>query len=327
MKILLTGATGGLGYRTLERLVKNPSISHIVANGRTLKKGLEINHPKVEYRLGDLADEDFVNGLVEGSAVIIHAAANSSPWGKYADFEQSNVQSLKNLVKAISTHRVKRFIYISSPSIYTTSGDLLNIKVTDPLPKKFINNYARTKFEAEELLRQSDMPYIILRPRALIGRGDRVIMPRLIKAQESGRLRIIGSGKNMVDMTALENVAQAIELSIFAEPIALNKTYNISNGEPVLLWEAIEMVLKKLGHSLNRKKISYPIAKLMAQLMEFRSKMTNFKEPTLTIYGVKTLAKSFTMDISAAKTYLHYAPEVSIEAAIDEFVTWYLEQQ
>src|SRR5690606_15396447 len=143
------------------------------------------------------------------------------------------------LLKAAQKYHIKRFIYISTPSIYFENKDKTQIKESDPLPLKFINHYATTKYEAEELLRETKIPHIILRPRALIGRGDSVIMPRLIRAQAAGRLRIIGDGKNIVDMTALANVAQAIELSLFANEKALGKAYNISNGEPINLWEAV----------------------------------------------------------------------------------------
>lgn len=325
MRILITGATGGLGYRTLERLLACPKIETIIANGRTLKKSHLVTAPNLQYRLGSLEDIDFVDSLAKDVDVIIHAAALSSPWGKYAEFEKANVLPQQNLIAAAQKYNIQQYIYISTPSIYFENKDKFDIKETDALPPKFINAYAQTKFEAEELLKKSKIPFIILRPRALIGRGDTVIMPRLIRAEAAGRLRIIGDGKNRVDMTALANVAQAIELAIFAPETAWNRVYNISNGKPVNLWDSIESVLEKLGKKLNRKKISYPFAKRIAQLMELSSKLTNFKEPTLTVYSVGTLAKSFTMDISSANTYLGYVPEQSIDEAIDEFVTWYLE--
>jgi len=58
--------------------------------------------------------------------------------------------------------------------------------------------------------------------------------------------------------------------------------------------------------------------------MELRSKLTHQREPALTVYGVGTLAKSFTMDISLAKKHLGYVPRVSTDEAIEEFVNWYL---
>ena len=65
------------------------------------------------------------------------------------------------------------------------------------------------------------------------------------------------------------------------------------------------------------------IVKLLARGMEWKSRRTNNKEPVLTVYGVGTLSKSFTMDITKAKKLLGYNPKVTIDEAIHEFVNWY----
>ena len=63
MNILLTGATGFLGYRILEVLVINPEIKLIIANGRSLIPSRKVTHDKVKYFLGDLSKIDFVHSL------------------------------------------------------------------------------------------------------------------------------------------------------------------------------------------------------------------------------------------------------------------------
>lgn len=325
MKILLTGATGGLGFRTLERLIENPKIEKIIATGRVIRPTHFVENSKVNYQLGDLADVDFVSKLVEKVDCIVHAAALSSPWGKYAEFEKANVLTINNLINAAKKHHIKRFVYVSTPSLYFNGKDRFDVKETDPLPTVFVNAYSKTKHEAELALEKSGIPYVTLRPRALIGRGDTIIMPRLIRAFEEGKLKIIGDGKNIVDLTSLTNVADSIELSLFVGDTGLNQIYNITNGEPVKLWETIEKVLSMLGHEMNKKKVTYSVVKFASQIMELKAKFTNYQEPALTTYGVGILAKSFTMDISKAKSLLGYAPKVSTDEAIDEFVSWYRE--
>lgn len=325
MKILLTGATGGLGFRTLERLIENPKIENIIATGRVIRPTHFVEHNKVNYQLGNLEAVNFVSELVEQADYIVHAAALSSPWGKYAEFEKANVFTMNNLINAAKIHNIKRFVYVSTPSLYFNGKDRFNVKETDPLPNEFVNAYSKTKREAEVALEKSEIPYVTLRPRALIGRGDTIIMPRLIRAFEEGKLKIIGDGKNIVDLTSLANVADSIELSLFVGDAGLNQTYNITNGEPVKLWETIEKVLLMLGHEINKKKIPYSIVKMLSQIMELKAKITNYQEPALTTYGVGILAKSFTMDISKSKSLLGYSPKVSTDEAIDEFVSWYRE--
>lgn len=327
MKLLLTGATGFLGFRTLERLAEMDEVVSVIATGRSIKETHKIDHPKVKYLLGDLSDAQFVNELVKNVDYVIHAAALSSPWGKYTDFEAANVQSQINLINALKNCNLKRFVYVSTPSIYFDTTNRLNIRETDPLPALFINAYSETKRLAEIELEKSGIPYVILRPRALTGRGDTVIMPRIIRAHDEGRLKIVGNGDNMVDLTSVENVVQAILLSLTADEKAVNQTYNITNGEPVNLWEKITFVLNLMGKELPQKKIPYSVVLMVAQLMEWKSKITNGKEPTLTKYGVGILAKSMTMDISKAKDLLGYNPLVSTDESIIEFVNWYIEHE
>ena len=323
MNVLLTGATGFLGYRTLEMLVQDPLVDQVIATGRTLKPTHQVDHPKVKYVLGDLSSKDFVQGLIPGISHIIHTAALSSPWGTFEAFQQANVLPQQHLVQAAENNGIKRFVFVSTPSVYFDFKDKKGIRESDPLPKKLINHYAVTKREAEKILEASGLHYVILRPRALTGRGDTVIMPRLIRAYDEGKLKIIGDGENVVDLSSVANVVQAILLGLHAEAPALNQIYNISNGRPVRLWDAVADVLSKLDRTPPTKKIPFGLVKAIAGLMETKSRWSNGKEPALTRYGVGTLAKTFTMDINKAREMLHYEPKVTTEEAIDEFVNWY----
>ncbi len=327
MNVLLTGATGFLGWRTLEVLVRNPEVKHILATGRTLKSTHTIKHKKVTYILGDLEDKPFVNSLFGKIDCVVNAAALSSPWGDKKLFYKANILTQQHLIEASKNHKIKRFVYISTPSLYFDYKDRFMIKEEDKLPKKFVNHYASTKRKSEVLLIDSGLPYVILRPRAIIGRGDTVIMPRLIKAFDEGRLKIIGNGKNIADLTSVENVANAILLSLKAQNHALNEIYNISNGAPVVLWDTISEVLTLLDKEPPTKKIPFNVVRMVARLLEFKSRLTNMKEPTLTQYGVGTLSKSLTMDISKAQNLLAYQPKVSTKEAITEFVKWYTKNE
>jgi nucleoside-diphosphate-sugar epimerase len=268
----------------------------------------------------------FINKLMNGVDCVIHVAALSSPWGKREAFVAANVTTQKNLIQAAKKNSIWRYIYISTPSMYFELNDKFNIKESDPLPRKYINAYAETKRLAEIELENAGIPYVILRPRALTGRGDTVIMPRLIRAYDEGRLKLIGDGENMADLTSVANVADAIVLALSTEK-GINQTYNISNGAPVKLWDSIATVLDKLGKTPPSRRVPFGIVKIIAKVMEIKSKMTNMKEPALTVYGVGILAKSMTMDISKAKNLLGYQPNVTTEEAIEEFVNWYIEHE
>ena len=298
----------------------------IVATGRVLRKSREILNPKVEYILGDLKDKIFVSAILKDIDIVVNTASLSSPWGSEDDFYLANVLTQKNIISSAEILGVKRFIYISSPSIYYNGKDRIMVKEKDSLPTRFVNNYSKTKREAELLLEYSKLDYIIIRPRAIIGRGDTVIMPRLIKVNSEGRLKIIGNGKNRVDLTSADNVVESIVLSIHADSKALNNTYNITNDNPVNLWDYINIVLKGIGKEQVNKTVKFRVAYLAASILEWVSWITK-KEPSLTKYSVGVLSKTFTLDISKSKELLNYKPIISTEESIEEFINWYNENE
>ena len=327
MNILLTGATGFLGFRTLERLVQLSNVKKIVATGRILRKSREILNPKVEYVLGDLKDKLFVSTILKDIDIVINTASLSSPWGSEDDFYLANVLTQKHIISSSENLGVKRFIYISSPSIYYNGEDRIMVKENDPLPTRFVNNYSKTKREAEVLLENSNLNYIIIRPRAIIGRGDTVIMPRLIKAHSDGRLKIIGNGENKVDLTSVNNVVESIILSMNAPDGALNNAYNITDRNPVSLWSSINSVLKGIGKEKVNKTVNFRVAYFAAFLLEFVSRWITKKEPSLTRYSVGVLSKNFTLDVSKAEKLLNYNPVITTEKSIEEFINWYKENE
>ncbi len=320
MKILVTGATGFLGSRIIEQFATLEGVEKIVAAGRSIKPIHEVRHAKIEYILGDLSDEKYVETIVKKVDKVVNCASLSAPFGTFEMFKKANIDTQKVLIKVCECFDIQRFIYISTPSLYNNYEDRFDVKESDALPQKLVNNYAFTKLEAEKLLQKSNLSHVILRPRALIGRGDTVIMPRLITAYKAGRLRIIGDGKNIVDLTAVSNVVDAVWLALNTEEVNCGEVYNITNGEPVNLWNNIRYVLQGLNFELSDKKIAYKTAMRVATLLEFIARFTQ-KEPTLMQYSVCTLAKSLTMDISKAKEKLGYEPKMNTKTAIDEFVT------
>ncbi len=327
--VIITGATGFLGGQLTEYLAEKGQAKTLTVTGRNPAKGDHFRTLETRFLPGDLRNEAFVQTLCDGATAIVHAAALSSAWGPYRAFYEQNILTTKHLVRAAVANRVERFVYISSPSIYAALTDRLLVREDDPLPRRFLNHYARTKFEAEQIVKtelsRANIPFVILRPRALIGAGDTVIMPRLIETNRAGRLRVIGNGQNIADLTCVSNAARAIELALTANGDALNRIYNITNGEPVLLWEQIERVFSDLGMPFSRKHLPYSVALAMGSILEKLPQRPGH-EPALTRYTVSVLAHSMTLNITNARHYLGYEPTQTTADGLREFVNWYKTQ-
>lgn len=324
MKILVTGATGFLGSWVLSTLSDKLGAERVAGTGRNKARGDELIRKGYTILTGDLTDRDFIKNNLLHFTHVIHCAAQSSLWGSYDSFYKNNVVSTKNLLEGIPG--MQRFIYISTPSIYFGFHDQFQIKEDSALPKKFVNHYTSTKYLAErEVLnfKGHNITRVVLRPRAILGPGDATIVPRVIRAFEAGKLRIIGDGKNICDFTSVKNIAHAVYLAVVADNEIDGKTFNITDDNPQALWVLVEDTLKKMGYHPALKKINYRLVFAIASVSERINKTFHLGEPVLTRYGVGLLRYSQTFDITRARQILHYKPVITTGESVDEFIKSY----
>jgi len=328
-KVIVTGAAGFVGGRTVRFMANLLTENDIISTSRRNSRKNELENFGSAFKCGDLTDKTFCEDLTLGAETIFHCAALSSPWGSYDQFYESNFLATKTLLDASIKNGAKKFIYLSTPSIYFNHSDRYNVKESDPLPEKMVNHYAATKLLAEQyvLSRNGEQIFTIaLRPRAIIGAEDTVILPRVIEAYELGRLKIVGNGENVCDMTNVRNVIEAMVCALRAEESAYGHAYNITNGEPTKIWEALNYLLTELGKEPTTKKISQRVAEIAASFMEWKARVFHpEKEPALTRYGIGVMAQNFTLDISKAKTKLNYSPVQTTKEGIDEYIKWHKE--
>jgi nucleoside-diphosphate-sugar epimerase len=326
MKTLITGATGFLGGALARRL---HSLGwDVTALGRNPAKLNQLEDEGMHPLHLDITKKDGLNAAFNGQEIIFHCAALPSPWGSFEKFYQANVIGTRNVVQACLENNVKRLVYVSTPSLYFDYGSRTNVKENDPLPEP-ISHYAHTKRLAEEEIDKgfaNGLAVISIRPRALFGEGDTVIFPRLIPRLKSGRLPILGDGENVVDLTYIQNVVDALLLCAESPTNTLGKTYNITNGEPIKIWKLIERICDELGYPHPSRKVSYKTANTAASALEFLYSLIPYSpEPPLTRVSVSMMANNTTLDISAAKAELGYQPKVSVEEGVQRFLKWWKE--
>lgn len=327
MRILVTGATGFLGGWVISKLSTEFGNERVDGTGRNQLRGEELKRKGYNIITGDLTDRDFIRNNLQGYTHVIHCAAKSSLWGSYDSFFQNNVSSTVNLLKGIPT--IQRFIYISTPSIYFRFSDRFMISEDSTLPTRFVNHYASTKYLAEQEVlnfKDREIVKVVIRPRAIIGAGDTVIIPRVIRAFKAGKLRIVGDGKNICDFTSVKNVAHAVCLATKSDNQIDGKVFNISDGSPVAIWELVEDTLIKLGYQPNLKSINYRLVYSVATISEIVHKVFKLGEPVLTRYGIGLLKYSQTLDISNAIQFLDYKPVITTEESIAEFIKSYKDE-
>ena len=328
---LVTGGTGFLGGRLARRLQADgwrvTVVGRNAASGRALEAG---GIRFIRADLADQADQEAATIACREQEIVFHAAARSSPWGRYAEFFRDNVLATRHLVAACQHQNVARLIHVSTPSIYFDQTDRLNISESQPPAAVPANHYVRTKLLAEadvDAAAARGLAVVTLRPRAIFGPGDATLFPRLIRAHGSRGFPLIGRGDPLMDVTYVENVVDALLLAAEAPEAALGRKFNVTNGEPWPRSQLLATLFSEIGQPLKTRSVHYGVAHGTAALLECFSALFTFArwEPPLTRYTVGVLAKSQTLDISAARAHLGYAPRVSVADGLRAFGAWWKE--
>ena len=312
---LVTGATGFLGTRLCEVLVGRGE--RVIAMGRNFSRFPSLDGRLCRRLAADLGNSHALHEAVKGAENVIHTAALSSPWGRRAEFLRINVEGTEVLLNAARFAGVRRFVHVSSSSVVFDARDGLKLTENAPLAQRFLNPYPESKALAETVVRAATgIETVILRPRGIFGPGDVALLPRVIALARAGRLRIVGDGQNLQDLTYVDNVVEALLLARDA-PAAPGHTYFISNDEPIRLWQLISEVLEGLGLEAPRRHISFGAAMALARALEsLHRAIPVLGEPRLTRYTVALLGCHQTLDIAAAKRDLHYSPVVRMGDAV-----------
>jgi len=230
------------------------------------------------------------------------------------------------VIAACSRADVPRLVYTSSPSVVYNGGHLSGVDESAPLCMRAPCAYPTSKAAAERAIAAANsrlLRTISLRPHLVWGPGDRNVVPRALALAKSGRLRIVGSGANRVDLTHIENVVDAhllAEATLAAsDSPAAGRAYFITNGEPVVLWEFINKLCEAAGIPPVRKRISLPAAMAVGAALEFVWTLLRRKEdPPMTRFVAKELATDHFFSIDAARRDLGYVPRVSMAEGMRE---------
>lgn len=326
MKVLVTGGGGFLGKHIVARLLERGDEVTSVARSDYP----ELREMGANTERGDLGDPEVAKRVTRGMDAVIHTAARVGMWGPKEDFIRINIEATQHLLDASQLNGVERFVFTSSPSVTFDGEDACNAGQDVPYPDEFLAYYPETKAEAERRVLNAhctDFRTTSLRPHLIWGPGDPHLIPRLVERARAGKLRIVGDGDNKVDITYIDNAAQAHLDALEAlnrpdnEPNPGGKAYFISNDDPVDLWPWINNLLKELGVSPIKKSLSHKAAYRAGAAMEKTWRTLRLGgEPPMTRFIASQLATSHWYDMEPARRDLGYKPEVSMEVGFQRLL-------
>lgn len=326
MRVLVTGGTGFLGSHIVKRLLDRGDDVRILARHRTEF----VEQMDTEFIMADICDVEKVADACRDVDAVIHTAAHEGVELKYETFLKTNVHGTKSVVEGCRRAGVRYLIATSSPSVVDPGKSLEGADETCPYPKKSLSHYAKTKRIAEEIVLGANSLSLLtcaIRPRLIWGPGDKQLIPRIIEKSRKGHLYQIGDGDNLLDITYVENAADAHILALNAlqvNPVAVQgNAYFISQGEPVNCWSWVNKILNMVGIPSVKKKLSFKKAYCLGAFFEgFYTIFRPSSEPPITRFLATQLSQSYWFNIDKARRDLKYCPKVSTEEGEQRLMLW-----
>ncbi len=338
MGALVTGGGGFLGGYIVEALVARGDRVRSFGRG----KYPQLAAQGVEIVRGDIRDPAALASACQGVECVFHAAALAGIGMVRRTFDEVNRTGTELLLAEARAAGVQRFVYTSSPSVVFAGADQCGTSETAHYDFGWMHehraHYSYTKAQAEQAVLSANgdgFRTCALRPHLIWGPGDTQLVPRLIERARSGRLRRIGDGTNLIDITYVENAADAHlqaadALSLnseqpgsFSPPAPAGQAYFISQGEPVNCWQWINDILALMHLEPIKKTIPLRLAERLGAACETVYELFGMaSEPPMTRFLAAHLAHSHWYDISAARRDFGYQPRVSTADGMQRLRDW-----
>jgi len=320
-KVLVTGATGFLGYYLVEALSRSGAkVVALVHNKDRVSIDLE---QKAEIVCGDLRDAESVEAAMRGVKVVFHCAAvtnNNIPWENHSDV---NISGTEAVFKAALKSGVERVIHISSVVVYGLTrppqGNVIDENAPYAHNKDKWAYYLRSKLEADRLAftywREAGLPVTILRLGVLYGPGGRRSLARGLV--QLGPIRLmIGNCRNRLPFTYVENAVNCLLLAAVS-PHAIGQAYSVVDEPQVTVRSVALQNMKVTGeHS-----ILVPLPSLFlsgaALLLEWKAGLSDSQvPPKLSRFVIRSACRDLCYDTRKAREQLGWRQEVTLEEGL-----------
>lgn len=247
--ILVTGGTGFVGGHVVHELRgRDLPVRCLV---RDLRRGGKAAAWGCELAQGDVTDPNSVRRAVAGCDTVVHLVAIRQ--GREQDFRRVMVEGTRHLLAAAKEEGVRRFVHMSALGATEQTKDLVP--------------YYRAKWENEQAVRASGIPFVIFRPSFVFG-PDGGILPTFAKLAKLAPVTpIIGSGRQRIQPIWADDVARYFAEALERDDVT-GALFEVG-GPDVVSWNEFWQRLKR-GRGLRRPSVHVPVGlmKINALLTE-----------------------------------------------------------
>lgn len=322
MRVLVTGGTGFTGGRLAQMLKQQGD--EVVALARQGSKTDKLTEAGIEVVTGDIRSQEDVLKAAADCQKIYHIAALYRS-AKHADsvYHDVNVGGTENVLHAAKTLGTERVVHCSTVGVH---GKVEQLPVDENAPFAPGDIYQVTKLAGEMKAKEAidqGQPVVIARPAGIYGPGDLRFL-KLFSTIQSGKFRMIGSGKVVYHFTYVDDLCRGF-MTCADNPAAVGGTYILCGENYHPLTEVVETVADCVGVLTRRGSIPVWPVMLAATCCEALCKPFGI-EPPLYRRRLDFFIKDRAFSGAKARDEIGFEPSVSLKEGFRRTAAWYFEQ-
>jgi NADH dehydrogenase len=283
MKIFLTGGTGFVGRHMLKRLLDEGHSARALV--RDPGKAGELAQSGVELVPGDVVSGTGLEAM-QGCEAVIHLVGIIAKKGTNT-FERVHHLGTRKVVEAAQRAGIRRFVQMSALGVRAEG----------------VATYQTTKWQGEEEIRNSGIPYCILRPSLIFGPGDGFVTQMIRTMRSAPVFRPVpGSGSPKFRPIFIDDVTACFARALTAEA-ATNQTIELGGADELTLNQVLAEIARCAGVHKPAIHVPMPLMFAGAFLMQ-----TVLKNPPVTVDQLRMLREGSTCDIGPMTRILGVRP-------------------
>jgi NADH dehydrogenase len=282
-RIFISGGTGFVGTNLQAALAGRPL--RLLVRDRT--QAPPTDSGDVEVVEGNVTRPDTLRDALDGCEAVINLAAIIEEKGE-ATFDAVIRQGTVNLVEAAKRAGVKRFVLMSA----------LGARHDPAFP------YFEAKWQAEQAVMASGIPWTIFRPSVIFGPGDGFINTLANLVRKAPIIPVVGSGQTKFQPVSVADVAASFVKAI-DDPATVGKTFELGGPDILTYEQLLDVIAAKLGK--QRRKVHVPVG-LMFPIVKLAKSLPKALRPPVTEEQLKMLAIDNCTDHSATPELIGRTP-------------------